>query len=479
MKHKPDIEKLLEHTQVPKVAMDANSKNRILFELLQQPAAQKVTPETHIKKPWWQSIFLPQFLAIGSALAVIVFVAIWVVYSPEDKQLTNANVNTNIDEPIEKNVNTELANTNTNSNENTNKPINTINENPIEVVEKDVADIGNVLSPRLERIDGVASLYLGLGGGHPDLDGLTFHFSRSAIISDASTPRSISTLRTLYDSEIQSFANVFPIDPATSEIDTFGSSNRALMNVVGTITDDQLFGRCVDLFTDPVEAAKIERCVAISEFGRIDLMQSTKVAEANGLDEAFTYITKLTGKAREEYEVINSEIKGATEYDVYYKYSLNEVLPLRDIGWHVTLKEGKLISLIGYIQPLIVDSGITDTISSAEAYDRFVKAYEFQDSTNPHFSRSQTYEYSELVRTFVEIGPTISMNVDEIQLEYMVAETISTTDEDIHTIQLIPVYRIYGHLNTTAEEFTVYIDATRSGDLFSKRFLIYNVGFVR
>lgn len=485
MKHKPDIEQLLEHTQVPKVTMDANAKDRILFELLQKTTTQKVAPIIESKKPWWQTLFLPQFVAIGSALAVIAFVAIWIVYTPEETQLTNTNVNTQL--PV--NEKTEVANTN--SNKNLNQPPEKINDTPVEIPTEIAVETTTPptefaikttttpeLTPRAERINGVASLYLGLGGGHPDLDGLTFSFARKAAVSDNSRPRPLITLRTLYDSELHTLANVFPIDSADSEISTFGGGSHVLMNITGNVPHDQLFGRCVDLFGDHVN--DVQRCVSISEYGRIDLMQSVTVAQANGMDEAFGYITKLTKHDQQDFITVDSKIEGATEYDIYYKYSLNDELTMRDTGWHVTLQDGKLISLIGYFQPGEANSKATDTISSAEAYDRFVQAYEFQDTTNPHFTRTQSYEYSDLVNSFVEIGPAVAMNVDEIELEYMPAEVFNTGKEtDTAIIQLVPVYRVHGHLNSTTEEFTVYIDATRSGDLFSTRFLIYNIGFIR
>lgn len=469
MKHKPDIEQLLEHTKVPKVTMDANAKDRILFELIQRPAPAI---------PWWKRIFLPQIVTISSAIAVIAFVAIWILYTPEKTQLTNTNI---INQPLV-NEQTELANTN--SNKNLNQPPKNTNDTPVEIPTTPPTEVATEISsaseltPRAERINGVASLYLGLGGGHPGLDGLTFSFAHETVLSDSSRPRSLITLRTLYDSELHALANVFPINSADNEISTFGGEARVLMNMTGNVPHDQLFGRCVDLFSD--NADNVERCVSISEYGRIDLMQSTTVAQANGLDEAFSYISALTGYNRQDFITVDSKIEGAVEYDVYYKYSLNNELPMRDTGWHVTLKDGKLISLIGYIQPDQISGDLTDTISSAEAYDRFVKAYEFQDTTNPHFSRTQTYEYSDLVNSFVAVGPAVVMKVDEIELEYMPAEVFDTGKEtSTAIIQLVPVYRVYGHLNNTTEEFTVYIDATRSGDQFNSRFLIYNIGFLR
>lgn len=489
MKHKPDIEQLLKHTKVPQVTMDANAKDRILFELLQQPTTQKVVPEIQSKKPWWQALFLPQFVAIGGALAAIAFVAIWVLYTPEETQLTNTNTNS----PLPVNEKTELANTN--SNKNLNRPPENINDTPVEIPTTTPTEVAvetitqptevaikatstPELTPPTERIDGLAYLYLGLGGGSPELDGLSFTFTRSAVVNDSSLPRSLVTLKLLFDSELQTLANVFPIDPNKSEINTFGGESRTLVNITGNVPHDQLFGRCVDLFADHIN--DVQRCVSISEYGRIDLMQSVTSAEVNGLDEALKYISELTGHASHDFITVDSEIEDATEYDLYYKYTLNDELPMRDTGWHVTLQDGKLISLIGYIQPGEATSQNTDTISSAEAYDRFIKAYEFQDTTNPHFSRSQTYEYSELVNAFTKVGPAVTMNVDEIELEYMPAEVFDTGKETAtEIIQLVPVYRVHGHLNNTAEEFTVYIDATRSGDLFSTRFLIYNIGFLR
>lgn len=488
MKHKPDIEQLLKNTNVPKVTMDAKSKDRILFELLQQPTVVSETPTRKPNTPWWKVVFLPQIVTIGGALAVLALLVVWIVYTPESTQLSNTGVNAPVEISSNKNINSEVANNNTNS-----TPDDNINELPIEVVEgtmQDIitgedteyvaevpesADINEVLPPRAERIDSLASLYLGLGGGHPDLDGLSFNFERKIDLSDASLPRSLDTLTTMHDSELHTIANVFNINSANSEISTFGFEHRHLVNIVGAVPENHAYGYCIELLALE-NSDSIDRCVSVSEYGRVDLFQSPTLAATDGIDEALKYITELTGYSAGDFTI---EAGTENEYDIYYNYSVGDHLPLRDIGWHVLLEGGKLRALVGYIPPAVEQSSTTDTISSAEAYDRFVRAYEFQDITNPHFARTQTFEYSELVHAFIANGPHISMQVDSLELEYVYAENTSRSNIGDPFMQIIPVYRVHGYLNGTTNEFTVYVDATRSGDVFSGRFIMYNVGFVR
>lgn len=232
-----------------------------------------------------------------------------------------------------------------------------------------------------------------------------------------------------------------------------------------------------------------QRCVTVSQLGAVEFIQEEAVAQADGMAEAYAYIETLTGSKAREFKVDDLGIanefaeeadlfEGAHEYMIYPPAELAGY-DYQTPGWHIALKNGKLIFLTGSVPHIQAnpEAKSYSIISSAEAVERLQADWAHPTNVDtdagPHYIVRQTFGGGLLgmAATYDENGEYLASIADEevdvviesTRLEYRVftSETWGNGKEAKRTqARVIPLWVLYGVERSTNTPFEALVDAT-------------------
>lgn len=236
-----------------------------------------------------------------------------------------------------------------------------------------------------------------------------------------------------------------------------------------------------------------QRCVTVSQLGAVAYVQEESVAETDGLAEAYSYINALTGENARFYTkvymgpAINfaeqaDMLEGSEEYMLYPVAELDGHA-YQTVGWHVILKNGKLVFLAGAAPSIQKDASATtySVISAAEAVERlqidWAQPVNWETDKGPYYVIKHTFggNQSGIPFKYSETGDytssiedeDVDILIQEARLEYRLfikGNWESKAKKEL-AARARPVWALYGVERSSDTPFEALIDATADNSM--------------